>query len=310
MRTLVMTGGTRGLGRAVVDRVLALPDWRIILLARGANPLPGLAPAVASRVDMVAADLADLRSVQRACGDVRSRLGGSEIAALALNAGLQSWRTDPVSADGFELHFAVNHLGHVLIADQLAPHVARGGHIVLTTSGLHDPWAFCIVPITRARWQDPTELADAKLSQARVRGDVNRGEARYCASKLCNVMVARALAEQYPDLAVASFTPGVLPGTDIARERDILQHLLWRWVLPGLTPVLPGVRSISRSSGDLAWLITEAQLEAVSGSFYDGRRPSPGSPDSRDKAKISRLMDVSRSLIARTLQEECSAAGG
>ena len=128
MRTLVMTGGTRGLGRAVVDRVLALPDWRIILFARDVNPLTDLAPAVASRVEVVAADLADLRSVQRACGDVRSRLGGSEIAALALNAGLQSWRTDPVSADGFELHFAVNHLGHVLIADQLAPHVARGGH--------------------------------------------------------------------------------------------------------------------------------------------------------------------------------------
>ena len=253
MPTLVMTGGTRGLGRAVVDRVLALPDWRIVLLARGANPLAGLAPAIASRVDVVAADLADLRSVQRACRDVRSSLGGDDIAALALNAGLQSWRKDPVSADGFELHFAVNHLAHVLIADQLAPHMARGGRIVLTTSGLHDPWAFCIVPITRARWQDPNELADAKLSQARVRGDVNRGEARYCASMRCNVMIARACAEQYPNLAVASFTPGVLPGTDIARERDILQHLLWRWLLPLLVPVLPGVRSVSRSSGCRAY---------------------------------------------------------
>src|SRR5436190_8254665 len=64
MPTLVMTGGTRGLGRAVVDRVLALPDWRIVLLARGAKSLAGLAPAIASRVDVVAADLADLRSVQ------------------------------------------------------------------------------------------------------------------------------------------------------------------------------------------------------------------------------------------------------
>ena len=310
MPTLVMTGGTRGLGRVVVDRVLALPGWRIILLARGTNPLTGLPPAVASRVDIVAADLADLRSVERACGDVRGRLGGSDIAALALNAGLQSWRTDPISTDGFELHFAVNHLAHVLIADQLAPHMTRGGRIVLTTSGLHDPWAFCIVPITRARWQDPTELADAKLSQARVRGDINRGEARYCASKLCNVMVARALAQQHPDLAVASFTPGVLPGTDISRERDILQHLMWRWLLPVLAPVLPGVRSLARSSGDLVWLITEAQLEPVSGSFFDGRQPSPGSPDSRDKAKIARLMEVSRGLIAQTLQAERRAVGG
>jgi len=309
MHTLVMTGGTRGLGRAVIDRMLALPDWRIILFSRGGNPLSGLAHAVASRIDVVTADLADLHSVQRACRDVSSKLAGSDVAALALNAGVQSSRKDPVSLDGFELHFAVNHLAHVLIADQLAPHMAGGGRIAITTSGLHDPWAFCLVPISRAIWQDPTELADAKLSQARTRADVNRGEARYCASKLCNVMHARALAEQYPDLAVASFTPGVLPGTDIARDRDILQRCMWRWLLPAFAPVLPGVRSVTRSSGDLVWLLTQAPLKPVSGSFFDGRQPSAGSPDSCDRAKISRLMDVSRDLIAQTLQGEYCAAG-
>src|SRR5262245_50281314 len=184
MHTLVMTGGTRGLGRAVVDRVLVLPDWRIIVIARGANHLRDLSPEAADRVEVVAADLADLRSVQRACSDVLNRLAGSQIAALALNAGLQSSRNDLVSADGFELHFAVNHLAHVLIADQLAPRMAPSGRILVTTSGLHDPWAFCIVPFSRAAWQDPTELADGKRSQARLRGDANRGEARYCASKL------------------------------------------------------------------------------------------------------------------------------
>ena len=298
------------MGRAVVGRILARPDWRIIVLARGTNPWSDLSPAIANRVDFVTADLADLHSVQRACRDVFGKLAGSDITALALNAGMQSARKDPVSADGFELHFAVNHLAHVLIADQLAPHIARGGRIVVTTSGLHDPWAFCVVPISRAAWQDPTELADAKLSQQRMRGDANRGEARYCASKLCNVMHARALAEQYPDLAVASFTPGVLPGTDIARDRDILQHIAWRWLLPVLAPVLPGVRSLARSSGDLEWLITEAEFQTISGSFFDGRRPSPGSPDSRDKAKVSRLMEVSRSLISHMLQEEGNAVEG
>ena len=268
MPTLVMTGGTRGLGRAVVNRVIALPGWRIILFARGGNALADLATTPANRVDVVAADLADLHSVERACRVVRGMLADSDITALALNAGVQSARKDSVSADGFELHFAVNHLAHVLIADQLAPHMTPGGRIVITTSGLHDPWAFCVVPISRTRWQDPTELADAELSQARMRGDVNRAEARYCASKLCNVMHARALAEQYPNLAVASFTPGVLPGTDIARERDILQHIMWRWLLPVLTPVLPGARSLARSSGDLAWLITEAQFQRISGSLF------------------------------------------
>ena len=95
-----------------------------------------------------------------------------------------------------------------------------------------------------------------------------------------------------------------------ALDRTPLPPLSRRMVLPVLAPVLPGVLSLARSSGDLAWLITEAQLKPDSGSFFEGRRPSPGSPNSRDKAKISRLMDVSRSLIARTLQEERSRAAG
>ena len=92
--------------------------------------------------------------------------------------------------------------------------------------------------------------------------------------------------------------------------RKTSSNFLWRTVLPVFVPVLPGVRSLARSSGDLAWLLTNKQFQSVSGSFFDGRRPSPGSPDSRDKAKISRLMDVSRSLIDQTLQEKRSAAGG
>lgn len=307
MRTLVMTGGTRGLGRAVVDWFLARPDWRILVLARG--PIPGLAPPDAARVEAIPADLGDLRSVQNACTSVLGRLGSDGITALALNAGLQSVRGDQASADGFEIHFAVNHLANVLIADRLAPRIAPGGRIVLTASEVHDPAAFCLMGISRATWQDPLELADCARAQRHVPGEVDRGESRYSASKLCNVMHARALAVQYPGLATASFNPSVVPATGIARERNGLQRYLWRTLMPALTPLLPGARSVSHSSGDLAWLIAEAPLLPLSGSYFDGRRNRPGSDDSRDPAKIARLMQVSRELIARTLQPERTAMG-
>lgn len=308
MRTLVITGGTGGIGQAAVRYVLSQPEWRVIALTRNAAPIPGLSPQEAARVTVVAADLADLKATARACDDVVAHLAGGRIDALSLNAGVQLIHGDPVSADGFELHFAVNHLAHVLVADRLVPHMSKGGHVVVTSSETHDPAEFCLVGITRVTWQDPAELADAARSQRHIPDTLNRGEARYSASKLANVMHARTLAREHPAIAVVSYNPSVVAATGIARERNGLQRYLWRTLFPLLTPILPGARSIARSGGDLAWLLTEADLRKVSGAYFDSRTVLPGSPDSRDPEKIARMMQVSRELIAGALQQGAAAA--
>ena len=43
------------------------------------------------------------------------------------------------SADGHEMNFAVNHLGHFLLANELLPLIEKSsdGRIVIVTSGLH-----------------------------------------------------------------------------------------------------------------------------------------------------------------------------
>ena len=301
-RVLVMTGGTSGFGRRMIERLLReRPDWSVILLARRSQHSESLeawagSAGLADRLRVVACDLASLASVSTGCDAVLARLG-RPIDALVLNAGIQAIRGDQASADGFELTFAVNHLAHVLIVDRLQPHVRKGGRIVVTSSEVHDPDAFCLVGITRAVWQAPEILADAVRAQDQYTTLLDRGEARYCASKLLNLMHVRHLARQQSDIAVIAFNPSVVPGTGIARERNVLQILGWRYILPLLAPLLPGARSIDRSAGDLLWLATEADATALHGQYVNGRAPEPGSADSRDIAKIDSVMTLSHRLL-------------
>lgn len=115
-RTILITGATDGLGRAL-SRRLAADGARLILhgrdpdkLARTASELPrGLsAPPPAT----VVADLADLAQVRRLAAQVEAITDHLDV--LVNNAGIgfgaPDGRTRQISADGHELRFAVNHL--------------------------------------------------------------------------------------------------------------------------------------------------------------------------------------------------------
>lgn len=304
-KSLLMTGGTSGIGRRALQRLLReRPDWTIILLARPslqADELRRL-PGAGNRLVIVDADLASLQSVASACDRVVRMIGSGAIDALALNAGIQAVSGSLSSADGLELAFAVNFLAHFFIAERLKELLRPGGRIVVTSSEVHDPDAFCLLlGFCRATWQDPTVLADPIRSQHHIWSVVNRGEARYCASKLLNVMHVRGLAQELPEIGVVAFNPSVVPGTEIGRDRNWFLRFGWKYVMPMLVPILPGARALEQSASDLLWLLTEADARSLSGQYVDGRVPQPGSMDSRDRAKIARAVEVAHALLDRHL---------
>ena len=115
-------------------------------------------------------------------------------------------------------------------------------------------------------------------------------------------------ARHQRDIAVVAFNPSVVPGTDIARERNVLQILGWKYIMPVLAPVLPGARTMARSAGDLLWLLTEADAASMHGQYVNGRTPEPGSADSRDMGKIDSVIAVSRRLVSTRLETVCAAS--
>jgi NAD(P)-dependent dehydrogenase (short-subunit alcohol dehydrogenase family) len=126
-RTILITGATDGLGRALADR-LAADGLALILHGRDAERLATAADEIAAvrdgaRPRTVVADLAELAQVRRLAADVRESTDRLDV--LVSNAGIGSGepdgRTRRTSADGYELRFGVNYLAGFLLTLELLP---------------------------------------------------------------------------------------------------------------------------------------------------------------------------------------------
>src|SRR5687768_12639582 len=105
MTTTLITGPTRGLGRATTLALAGRTD--LLLVGRGGPALTEVADearARGSRVDTIACDLSRLADVRAAAARVSE---SGPLHALVANAGLMPADTRAASADGFELTFAV-----------------------------------------------------------------------------------------------------------------------------------------------------------------------------------------------------------
>ncbi|WP_175557353.1 SDR family NAD(P)-dependent oxidoreductase [Raineyella antarctica] len=146
-RTVVVTGGASGIGYFAAEHLAAL-GASVVIAAR--NP-ERAAAAIRSIGDLVPGadvryqplDLADLSSVR----DAGRQLREGRVDALLANAGVIGYPAWPptglpalpaTTADGFELHWGTNYLGHfALVATMLPALLESQGRVVLVGSLSH-----------------------------------------------------------------------------------------------------------------------------------------------------------------------------
>jgi NAD(P)-dependent dehydrogenase (short-subunit alcohol dehydrogenase family) len=127
-RTVVVTGANSGIGRAAA-RALAAEGARVVLAVRDPTKGRAAAATMTGDVGVRRLDLADLASVRAFAEDVTET-----IDVLINNAGLM---IPPLgrTADGFELQFGTNHLGHFALTNLLLPRI--WGRVVTVSSNGH-----------------------------------------------------------------------------------------------------------------------------------------------------------------------------
>jgi len=252
----VITGTTHGIGR-VSSRELAKAGCTVVMLCRDVRAgqtvraeiirqVPGAA------VHLVHCDLASLASVRDSADIVRRTFG--PIGLLINNAGMVSSR-HRMSADGFELTFATNHLGPFLLTALLMDRLHATARIINVASRAH----------FRGRIEfDRISAAGARYS----------GVAAYAQSKLANVLHTFALARRLSGTRVCAncLHPGVV-------ATNLLPWWL-RMVKPLISRVVFDPERGARTTLHLA-LATE--VAGISGRYFDENQlPQPASPRAND----------------------------
>src|SRR5262245_51479472 len=133
-KTALVTGGSRGIGRAVA-RALCAEGARVMICARDADMLARAAKEIGGQtarpVETIAADLSELAAVSRVMSETVARLGRLDI--LVNNAGAIKGGDFLATPDEEWLRgWSLKLLGYIRLAREALPHMQRqgGGRIV------------------------------------------------------------------------------------------------------------------------------------------------------------------------------------
>lgn len=166
-RVAIVTGGTAGIGRATA---LALAGAGAEVIIAGRDGTEALAEIdyihPGSHAVFEPLDLANLASVRDFAARIGGRYGAVDI--LVNDAGIMALPRLRVTADGFEMQFGVNHLGHFALTARLLPLLRRGraARVISVSSLAHRQGRIDFDNLNAERGYNPWgAYAQSKLAQ-------------------------------------------------------------------------------------------------------------------------------------------------
>jgi NAD(P)-dependent dehydrogenase (short-subunit alcohol dehydrogenase family) len=246
-RTFLVTGGNTGIGRATAT-ALAGGGGRVYITSRsaeaGAAAVEAIKSAAGSQtVWLLPLDLASLASVRDCAAAFLAR--DEPLHVLVNNAGVGGQRGK--TAEGFELHFGVNHLGHFALTMLLL------GRLKASGSGAGQG-ARVVTVSSEAHYGAPGIDFDA----VRRSTPSFTGQREYAVSKLCNVLFTQELARRVADVSSYALHPGVV-ASDI-----------WRRVpRPARALIKRRMLTVEQGAVTSVYCATSLAVASESGLYYD-----------------------------------------
>ncbi len=247
MARVFVTGSADGLG-FLASRSLLEMGHQVVLHARNPARAEDTRRRLPSAEAVVVGDLGSVAETRRVAEQV-NRLGHCDAVIHNAGVGYQGPRIQ--TEDGLPHVFAVNVLSFYV----LTALVERPNRLVYLSSGMHRGADATLrdVDWTKRRWQ---------------------GSAAYSESKLCDVLLAFAVARLWPSVLSNAVDPG--------------------WVATRMGG--PGAPDdLDEGYGTQVWLAVSDDPEAlVSGKYFYHRHPRSPDPAAHDTSRQDRLLDLCR----------------
>lgn len=274
-RVAIVTGANTGLGLETA-KALAAHGAHVILAVRNAEKGKAAADAITAAhsnadVTLQSLDLSSLESVRRASDELKARY--DKIDLLINNAGVM-WTEKSSTADGFELQFGTNHLGHYaftgLLLERLLP--VEGSRVVTVSSIGHRIRA--AIHFDDLQWERDYDRVAA-----------------YGQSKLANLLFTYELQRRLAGtntVALAAHPGG--SNTELARNSPLWVRAVFDVVAPLLVQ--------GADMGALPTLRAATDPAALGGQYYgpDGFMEQRGNPRVVASSEQSYNLDLQRRL--------------
>jgi retinol dehydrogenase-14 len=269
-RTVLVTGGTGGIGKATALGLAALGAHMAVTgrdQARTADAVREIRAGGGGRVDAFVADLSIQSEVRRLAGEVLGRL--PRIDVLVNNVG-GYWNTRHLTEDGLERTFALNHLAPFLLTSLLIDRLkdSAPARVVTVASNAHK--------LGRIDFDDLQ--GERAYSGARA----------YNQSKLANILFSYELARRLEGSSVTAnaLHPGVVRTGFGAEDPAGAQRLF----VPLLRPFM---KSPARGAATSIHVTSASEVAQMSGRFFVNSAATTSSPRSYDQAVAARLWQIS-----------------
>ena len=280
---IVITGGNCGLGyetaldlaRRGATLVLACRD--VIAGEKAANTIR--ASTKNDNITCMELDLSCLTSVRKFAKEVT--LMHENIYALVCNAGVwMPMERQTKTRDGYELHFAVNHLGHFALIQELLPNLKNSemeSRVVLVSSSLSKLGK---IDMDTKEFLVKGREQSKKLSESFA-------PSGYCDSKLMNILTCRRLASELEESNVTTYS--VCPGFCHSQlERHVDMPLIARLFQ----------RSSVRGAQNIVFTTVQDKSCLINGGFYQEGKVNQEMMTSHQDIERP-LWDLSMKLVSK-----------
>lgn len=284
-RTAVVTGASTGLGlqtlsalvSAGAETIAAVRDPDAFRASAGWADLGELT----DRIDAVELNLARLDSVRAAARVIASRYPRIDI--LVNNAGVM-FTPPSITADGFELQFGIDHLGHYLLTTLLLPSLraaaAESGdaRVVTVSSEAHRRWGIDLDDINFERREYDTFTA-------------------YGQAKSANILMTVELHRRFGADGITALA--VHPGTCATRLSRYMDRATVKKLFSMSTDTFApeNMKSVAQAAATSVWAATEPSLVANGGAYLADCQIAEAAREATDPATALRLWTLSQRWV-------------